>query len=176
MLNLPVLYAIIEFKRGLVFMFSKKSAMSTMGYAIVLVIILGVVMIISAPMLMNKYKGDKNSANNDKNYNEERYSDGSDSRQDYDKERDMERYNNDNNINSTEVVEQLRLLEDRMNSRMNNLEAKQSQRPSGQIASDRYVCSIEGNVDNDGNVTPIDGMNLEDVKRKKIVFVCEYNR
>lgn len=40
----------------------RKNAMSTMGYAIVLVIILGVVMILSAPMMMSKYKGDKKSS------------------------------------------------------------------------------------------------------------------
>lgn len=34
---------------------NKKYAMSTLGYAIVLVIILGLVMIISAPMLIDKY-------------------------------------------------------------------------------------------------------------------------
>lgn len=40
----------------------RKNAMSTMGYAIILVIILGVVMILSAPMMMSKYKGDKKSS------------------------------------------------------------------------------------------------------------------
>lgn len=158
-------------------MLSKKSAMSTMGYAIVFVIVLGVIMIVSAPMLMSKYKGDKNSTNDDRNYNEERYSDKENSRYDDARDRDGEHYkDSDSNNDSSEVVNQLRMLEDRMNSRINSLEARQSQSQSGQIASDKYVCSIEGNVDADGNVTPIDGMNLEDVKRKKIVFVCEYNR
>ena len=109
----------------------RKNAMSTMGYAIVLVIILGVVMILSAPMMMSKYKGDKKSSD------------------EYSKK-------------------------DRMNSRFNDIEARQSQKSSSPTITDKYVCSIEGNVDSDGNVTPVDNMNMDEVKRRKIVFVCEY--
>ena len=48
-----------QVQKEVAYMLNKKSAMSTMGYAIVLVIILGIVMILSAPMMMGKYKGDK---------------------------------------------------------------------------------------------------------------------
>ena len=142
---------------------TKKSAMSTMGYAIVLVIILGIVMIVSAPMMMNNMKRDKNSAQDDI-YNSKRNRDNReniDEQRDYRPEEDMSR--------------QLRMIEERMNTRLDALESRQVQRPtSAQSASDKYVCEIEGNVDADGNVIPIDNMSMDEVRRRKIVFVCEY--
>ncbi len=45
----------------------RKNALSGMGYAIVLVIILGIVMIASAPMLANKY-GNRHSQNRYQSY------------------------------------------------------------------------------------------------------------
>ena len=79
----------------------RKNAMSTMGYAIILVIILGVVMILSAPMMMSKYKGDKKSS--------DEYSKKDEDYDNYkDRERDKEeysdsRYNSDMSVSYTHL-------------------------------------------------------------------------
>ena len=146
-------------------MLNKKSAMSTMGYAIVLVIILGIVMILSAPMMMGKYKGDKKNIDN----NQEQNYDG---RQNYD-----ERVNDYQSSSSDgDVAVELRNLESRINSRISDLEARQAQNTSvqNQNISDKFICSLEGNVDADGNVISIEGKSMDEVKRSKMVFVCEY--
>lgn len=146
-------------------MLNKKSAMSTMGYAIVLVIILGIVMILSAPMMMGKYKGDKKNIDN----NQEQNYDG---RQDYDgRVNDYQSSSSDG-----DVAVELRNLESRINSRISDLEARQAQNTSvqNQNVSDKFICSLEGNVDADGNVISIEGKSMDEVKRSKMVFVCEY--
>ena len=146
-------------------MLNKKSAMSTMGYAIVLVIILGIVMILSAPMMMGKYKGDKKNIDNNQ---EQNYDD----RQNYD-----ERVNDYQSSSSDgDVAVELRNLESRINSRISDLEARQAQNTSvqNQNVSDKFICSLEGNVDADGNVISIEGKSMDEVKRGKMVFVCEY--
>lgn len=146
---------------------SKKRAMSTMGYAIVLVIILGVVMIISAPMMIDKYKKGNNSQYDNYVQNSE----------DQSKYLPNNRVENQENTreNSDELFNQLRIMEDRINTRLEYLESRQNQNSSSsQSSSDKYVCEIEGNVDADGNVTPIDNMSMNEVRKRKIVFVCEY--
>lgn len=146
---------------------SKKRAMSTMGYAIALVIILGVVMIISAPMMIDKYKKGNNSQYDNYVQNSE----------DQSKYLPNNRAENQENTreNSDELFNQLRIMEDRINTRLEYLESRQNQNSgSSQSSSDKYVCEIEGNVDADGNVTPIDNMSMNEVRKRKIVFVCEY--
>lgn len=146
-------------------MLNKKSAMSTMGYAIVLVIILGIVMILSAPMMMGKYKGDKKNIDNNQ---EQNYDD----RQNYDgRVNDYQSSSSDG-----DVAVELRNLESRINSRISDLEARQAQNTSvqNQNVSDKFICSLEGNVDADGNVISIEGKSMDEVKRGKMVFVCEY--
>lgn len=146
-------------------MLNKKSAMSTMGYAIVLVIILGIGMILSAPMMMGKYKGDKKNIDN----NQEQNYDG---RQNYDERvKDYQSSSSDG-----DVAIELRNLESRINSRISDLEARQAQNTSvqNQNVSDKFICSLEGNVDADGNVISIEGKSMDEVKRSKMVFVCEY--
>lgn len=146
-------------------MLNKKRAMSTIGYAIVLVIILGIVMILSAPMMMGKYKGDKKNIDN----NQEQNYDG---RQNYDeRENDYQSSSSDG-----DVAVELRNLESRINSRISDLEARQAQNTSvqNQNVSDKFICSLEGNVDADGNVISIEGKSMDEVKRSKMVFVCEY--
>lgn len=146
---------------------SKKRAMSTMGYAIVLVIILGVVMIISAPMMIDKYKKGNNS----------QYDNYVQSSEDQSKYLPNNRAENQETPreNSDELFNQLRIMEDRINTRLEYLESRQNQNSdSSQSSSDKYVCEIEGNVDADGNVTPIDNMSMNEVRKRKIVFVCEY--
>ena len=89
---------------------SKKRAMSTMGYAIVLVIILGVVMIISAPMMIDKYKKGNNS----------QYDNYVQSSEDQSKYLPNNRVENQENTreNSDELFNQLRIMEDRSNTRL----------------------------------------------------------
>lgn len=154
-----------QVQKEVAYMLNKKSAMSTMGYAIVLVIILGIVMILSAPMMMGKYKGDKKNIDN----NQEQNYDG---RQNYD-----ERVNDYQSGSSDgDVAVELRNLESRINSRISDLEARQAQNTSvqNQNVSDKFICSLEGNVDADGNVISIEGKSMDEVKRSKMVFVCEY--
>lgn len=154
-----------QVQKEVAYMLNKKSAMSTIGYAIVLVIILGIVMILSAPMMMGKYKGDKKNIDN----NQEQNYDG---RQNYD-----ERVNDyQSNSSDGDVAVELRNLESRINSRISDLEARQAQNTSvqNQNVSDKFICSLEGNVDADGNVISIEGKSMDEVKRSKMVFVCEY--
>ena len=154
-----------QVQKEVAYMLNKKSAMSTMGYAIVLVIILGIVMILSAPMMMGKYKGDKKNIDNNQ---EQNYDD----RQNYD-----ERVNDYQSSSSDgDVAVELRNLESRINSRISDLEARQAQNTSvqNQNVSDKFICSLEGNVDADGNVISIEGKSMDEVKRGKMVFVCEY--
>ena len=154
-----------QVQKEVAYMLNKKSAMSTMGYAIVLVIILGIVMILSAPMMMGKYKGDKKNIDNNQ---EQNYDD----RQNYDgRVNDYQSSSSDG-----DVAVELRNLESRINSRISDLEARQAQNTSvqNQNVSDKFICSLEGNVDADGNVISIEGKSMDEVKRSKMVFVCEY--
>lgn len=154
-----------QVQKEVAYMLNKKSAMSTMGYAIVLVIILGIGMILSAPMMMGKYKGDKKNIDNNQ---EENY----DGRQNYDgRVNDYQSSSSDG-----DVAVELRNLESRINSRISDLEARQAQNTSvqNQNVSDKFICSLEGNVDADGNVISIEGKSMDEVKRGKMVFVCEY--
>ena len=152
---------------------NKKNAISMMGFAIVFLIVLGIVMILSAPMMMNKDKNDNNSNSDDTRYeNEDRDNPDRERSRDYE---DQSRYDRENSGNSgyssTEMMDELRNVENRMNSRLSNLEAERS---STQSVSDKFICSLEGNVDADGNVISVEGMNMDDIKRRKMVFVCEY--
>lgn len=119
---------------------NKKSAMSAMGYAIVSVIILGIVMIVSAPMLVNNVKEEKPQ----------------EPQMNYEKE-------------ETSSYSELRSIEERLSSRIDNLERRQS---DANVVTDKYVCSIEGKLDENGEVVPVDSPNRFD----KFVFVCEYRR
>lgn len=154
-----------QVQKEVAYMLNKKSAMSTMGYAIVLVIILGIVMILSAPMMMGKYKGDKKNIDNKQEQN-------------YDGRQNYDGHVNDYQSSSSDgdVAVELRNLESRINSRISDLEARQAQNTSvqNQNVSDKFICSLEGNVDADGNVISIEGKSMDEVKRSKMVFVCEY--
>lgn len=127
---------------------NRKSALSTIGYAIVLVIILGVVMIISAPMMADKYK-DKPVKN------------------------DINKNVDTNQINIDEL-NQIQETENRINSRLSSIEQRQNEIENSNNISDKYICSIEGTVDEQGSIIEINSQS--DVKNQKIVFVCEYRR
>ena len=48
---------------------------------------------------------------------------------------------------------------------------------SNSSVSDRYVCSIEGYLNENNDVVPIDNQTTsQDISNKKFVFVCEYKQ
>lgn len=122
---------------------NKKFAMSTIGYAIVLVIILGVIMIISAPMLADKYKADNKQTPQPPQPTFEQPQ------------------------TSHYEYSELKELENRLSSRIDELERRQTS-----SYTNKYICNIEGNLDDSGLVVPFDNSNPD----SKIVFVCEYKK
>lgn len=67
---------------------------------------------------------------------------------------------------------ELRRIEEYLSSRIDNLERRQENQRNQDTVSDKFICSIEGTLDNDGNVVPTTNIDKYD----KIVFVCEYKR
>lgn len=145
-----------------------KKAMSTIGYAIVSVIILGVIMIISAPMIIDSNKN-KNNPNNPPNQEESS---------------NYEPYSSDNsNIN---VVEEMQNIESRLNSRISDIEARQNNQPQQNYSNNyssnnnseitnKYICTMEGTLDKDNNVIPLNSQQPStSLQNQKIVFVCEF--
>ena len=144
-----------------------KKAMSAIGYAIVCVIILGIIMIISAPMIIDSNKN-KNNPNNQPNQEESH---------------DYEPYSSDNN--NINVVEEMQNIESRLNSRISDLEARQNGQPQQNYSNNysnnnseitnKYICSMEGTLDKDNNVIPLNSQQPStNLQNQKIVFVCEY--
>ena len=143
----------------------KRTGLSTMGYAIVLVIILGVVMIISAPMMADKYNNDK-------------------------KEQEQQQDNSDTELSETRdyyentlinITDEIHNIENRLTSRIDDLEMRQNQMqqstsapPSEPVVSDKYICVIEGVKNEYGNTVPLNPDM--DISSQRIVFVCEYRR
>ena len=143
----------------------KFNAMSTMGYAIVCVIILGIIMIVSAPMLVKDV--DKNKSLDKKT-------------EEYTHYEEPKRYESENNY-SYDITnsDEYRELENRLMSRINDLESQLQNNSNANYSqqheiktNDNYLCSVEGVVDSNGNVSPINGPYL--LQSQKIVFVCEY--
>jgi len=114
---------------------NKKYGMSPIGYAIVTVILVGLGMIISAPMLNEKLNTGKTTGDDMV-------------------ERPSRSYSND------ELAE----LENRLNAKINAISEKSY--------SDKYICSIEGGLNDDGVVVPINPSNPP----AKFVFSCEYKK
>lgn len=158
----------------------KRNAMSNMGYAIISVIVLGVIMIISTPMIIDSYKvGNKDNPQNPSDYQnrEERHF------------RDRNDYNNSvGNVTERDVLDmrnKIRRIEIDFDSRIRELElnqrealsnnsSEQTQSSKGEI-SDKFVCTIEGNLDAEGNLIPLDSKSvMKSDKKQKIVFVCDY--
>lgn len=163
----------------------KNFGMSNLGYAIILVIIVGIVMIISAPMIVNSNKNkDVNSNNILDNKDMSNYDKDKLDNSGNDNNIPEDRRNNNENSNMDEVAttSSMRDLEQRVNSRIDGVEIRlndfinnmQSQtKPAN--TSENYVCSIEGRLDANNNVVPIDNQQSSvDVKSQKLVFVCQY--
>lgn len=162
----------------------KNFGMSNLGYAIILVIIVGIVMIISAPMIVNSNKNkDVNSNNISDNKDMSNYDKDKLNNSGNDNNMPEDRNNNENsNMDEVATTSSMRDLEQRVNSRIDGVEIRlndfinnmQSQtKPAN--TSENYVCSIEGRLDANNNVVPIDTpQNSVDVKSQKLVFVCQY--
>lgn len=131
----------------------RKTAMSAIGYAICTVIILGIVMIVSAPMMVDKYNADKNSQTNhnpNPPVRDQMY----------------------NNVNNSDNFYSLQETLNQVSSRLDNLERNQTSQVNQPVPQEinRYICSMEGYLDRNGEVVPIDNPN----RTEKIVFVCDY--
>lgn len=154
---------------------NKKFAMSVLGYAIVLVIILGVVMIISAPMMADKFKNKGEEPS--KTQSDIEHSRSADERDYQDKSYSEEDYSNTRNV-SEDIYEEVRILERRVNAKVDSLDARQREMfekmNNTSSVSNKYVCTIEGSLDANNNVVPID--NSTDIRNQKFVFVCEYRQ
>lgn len=152
----------------------KKFAMSALGYAIVLVIILGVVMIISAPMMADKLK-DKSPNDREENVSDD-YRENRSEPQEYYNNSSSRPVKSSGGNESDYLYEEVRNIERRMSVRIDNIDNKlrDLQNSSSNSVSDKYVCTIEGSLDANNNVVPLDAQSSSDIKTQKFVFVCEY--
>lgn len=159
----------------------KRNAMSNMGYAIISVIVLGVIMIISTPMIIDSYK----VGNKDNSQNPSEESQNIDER----RARDREDYNNSiGNVTERDILDmsnKIKRIESDFDLRIRELERNQREalgnNSSGQTQgseremSDKFVCTIEGNLDAEGNIIPLDSKSvMQSGRKQKIVFVCDY--
>ena len=159
---------------------NKRYGMSPIGYAIATVILIGIVMIFSTPMIIDSYdvskKNNNNNNNNSSNYVPPSAPPVS----------QPSAYNNENtNSNSQDYIDVTRKLgeiEERLTMRIADLEQRQnnitqtsSQEQSSSV-SDKYVCSIEGLLADNGDVVPLNDSHIENTTAKKFVFVCEYKK
>lgn len=156
----------------------KNFGMSNLGYAIILVIIIAIVMILSTPMIVNNVKNQNLSDNSEdrKEYQSNSYDRNSDK---YEKDRYVEdkyKYAAGEKINVSEYIME---LERHLNSRIDNVEMRQNEllknAENKSDVQDAYICSIEGFLDSDNNVVPLDSQHAPgDLKSQKFVFVCQY--
>lgn len=139
----------------------KYKGLSVIGYSIVVVILIAIGMIISAPFIIEQNQ--PQNKNNEKHeydnpeLRDERISERTDEQRDYVRNED---YVSRNELND---------LESRINHKIDSISMPAN---TTENITDKYICSIEGGVDADGNVVPINSNNPP----SKIVFVCEYRR
>lgn len=133
-----------------------KPKFSPVGYAIILILFVAFVMIFSSPMVVRNYK-DANSSNSETTYTSQT------------KLPEVNEYNESDKKNDNYIAE----VERRLNDRLDDIERRTSQNQIyGPQISDKYICSIEGGLDEDGVVVPINPDNPP----AKFVFACEYRR
>lgn len=159
-------------------MLNKRKALSTMGFAIIFVIILGVVMIISAPMMADKYK-DKTPSQTPNNVENNRYEERRSAEENVEPNMSVP-----DNISSDEY--RLKDMENRIMSQIDykiREEVRNNIPQTNSSVSDKYVCTIEGYLDNNGTVVPLNSGYTQDradqakvSDDKKFVFVCQYRR
>lgn len=165
----------------------KLLGMSNLGYAIILVIIIAIGMIISTPMIINNAKN-KVDNSDIKNQPENIESPEYDKNMDYNASSDptsvsvKEQGINNNSSKSNDsyvTYSEVKNLDQRLSSRIDSVEIKQNELmnniQSKSNVADKYVCSIEGRLDSENNVVPIDNQQSgADLKSQKFVFVCQY--
>ena len=143
-----------------------KKKLSPLGYAIIFVLLVAVIMLVSSPALMKNYK----QSNKDINYPNPKQSVQKESV--YVPPMPEDKFNPANNDSYNSDRESVLDLERRLNDRINEIESKAQSRDYGQSISDKYICSIEGGLNEEGVVVPIDPDNPP----AKFVFACEYRR
>ncbi len=159
---------------------SSRSAISVLGYAIVLVIIMGVLMIISAPMLANKHKNDQNRLTNQQNNSPDYNSPNSYEVQNSESPSNREIQTPENNYTQNspqqnDLIGEMRRIESSLTMRIDNIERTQNEvvKDISSRKSDKYDCKIEGYIDENGTIIQIKDQNNSS-NYKKFVFVCEY--
>ena len=132
----------------------KRSALSPIGIALAIVMLLGVLMIISAPVIVeNSKKSQEETQVPPPAYNEENV-----------------RYNNAESMNDriSEYEAQVRYLE----SRISDLEAVQQQNQNSETrSSKRFNCTLESALDADGETIQLNRENYNNPSTQ-YVFVC----
>ncbi len=167
---------------------NKRNAISSMGVGIIFVIVIGIVMIISAPMMANKGKDNHNTVNTNisQNTNMEDEEDNLSRSERYAKEHGFSSdsqslsqtvqpsiSNQDFEDFKTQTRDDLRRLEERLEERMNmKFEAIDKAVVSKSDVSDKYVCAIVQYLD--GNGQPVQLTPMTEDRIKKFVFECSY--
>ena len=153
---------------------NKRYGMSAMGYAIATVILIGVVMIFSTPMIVDSY----NTSNTKKKNNIPPAV--SHTPVNPPPVHNYTRDNNSNNQDYINITQEIRNVEERLSMRISDIEQKQaaSNQPNASetAVSDKYVCSIEGLLAENGDVIPLNDSRAESISAKKFVFLCEYRK
>ena len=132
---------------------NKRKGMSVFGYAIVVVILIAVGMIISAPFVIEQNKSSQDIDNMNSHRQEEQNIETRSTELDMPNKRDF--------VNRSELHD----MESRLYQRIDEIERKSMRRDN---YSDKYICSIEGGLNESGVVVPIDPNNPP----KKFVFSC----
>ncbi len=147
----------------------KHFGMSVLGYAIVFVIVLAIIMIISAPMMVEKYNVSKNSNQAGNSYSQN-------SVDSYGAGERRSRRSNRSDESLQNLSEEMQNMESRLSSRIDELEQVQADYEQGGSSdvSDKYVCTIDGALDENDEIVPLSS-NF-DLKSQKIVFICEYRK
>lgn len=157
---------------------AKRKAISAMGVGIIFVIVLGIVMIISAPMMADKAKNNPNSKHYEQNqppvdHYDRSYDDNSHSSGEFDRS-EFDRLRNDTRMEISRLESNIdSRIESRVRDILNDFERrKQTERPSNQPAlTNKYICTPISFIDEQGNtVYSSAGHNSKIVK---INFECE---
>ncbi|MCI1273828.1 MAG: hypothetical protein LKG27_05285 [Clostridiaceae bacterium] len=142
---------------------NKKQALTPVGIAIAIVVLLGMVMILSAPMLVDTTK--KPTTTTEQPDTKATPNPNDTIKNDVDK-----------NTPSPEVTSMFNQLQSQINfltTRVSNLESAptRSSSSASQGGKNQYSCTLEGVVDQNGNTIPMSQMKTR-TPDTKFVFVC----
>jgi len=151
----------------------------TMAQIAMILMVIAFIIAVSVPMIIYNNKKsnvgyeDKNSYDKPdrSNYDEnDRYKD---------KDKYSEPSSNIEDDLRRKIDERFSSFENRMNIEMRNM-IEQSKTSSNDI-SNKYICTIEGRVDENGNILPVNSSGNDSFNQarsgssQRFVFVCEYN-